>query len=123
MDPNIRMTEIFLIFAAQGPVSYLSDYDYRYLDIPTDHTKWAYWRSFPWKFEGDNNTRIESFSPFYFKKRIGPVVGVKNTLFKFYYDLDKYNFPIWETEDEDNLNIFDISNQYPDLSVYISEDE
>lgn len=119
-EPDIQMTEVFLIFAAGGPVSYFCDYNYYYLDIATPKENWAVWREHPWKFEGDDFKFVQLFSPFYLKYRVGPVVDVKTTLFKFFFETSKFYFPLWETE---NIEITDIENQSSELDVIIDEGE
>ena len=119
-EGGIQMTEVFIIFAAQGPVKYFCDYNYYYLDISTPKESWAVWREHPWKFEGDDYRIIQLFSPFYQKVRFGPVINVNTTLFKFFFETSKFYFPLWETED---IGITDIENQSLTLDITIEDEE
>lgn len=114
------MYEVFLIFAAKGNISYYSEFNYRYLDVHTTREDWDKWRYHPWQFASDNNVFVYGISPYYIKYVFGKVVGVNDTLFKFYFETDKYYIPIMETED---IDIMSPENMNPELELIFPEEE
>lgn len=117
---NVECYEIFMMFAAQGPIKYICDYNYRYIDVNTEKEKWIHWKNNPWRLEGDDNNIIAEFGPYFSAVRGGKRYDVQTSKFKLYLERNKYHIIVFETEDED---IYDIENKNPDLEVEITSEE
>jgi hypothetical protein len=116
--------QISIISAMDGPVSYLSDYDYYYLDVQLGRQNINIYYTQPWRLMDENNNIITSISNWYHSTRGGIKIGHVNILFRMFLETSKFNM-IYNNNPtiEETESINSTENKNPDLDITIVEDD